>query len=116
MDNEAVYLVPIGSGRFDLYTEQAEEAEPIGAREPAGFWSRAIERLHELARAGEEVAPFEQALLAVLVERLDGDALRPLQDVHDGEAHFQMEAGEGQPSRWNTLRAMRVLDWSAQAR
>jgi hypothetical protein len=47
LDNEAVYLVPIGSGRFDLYTEQVEEAEPIGAREPAGFWSRTIERLHE---------------------------------------------------------------------
>ena len=29
--------------------------------------------------------------------------------------HFQMEAGEGQPSRWNTLRAMRVLDWYAGA-
>ena len=22
-----------------------------------------------------------------------------------------MEDGEGKPSRWNTLRAMRVLDW-----
>jgi hypothetical protein len=22
-----------------------------------------------------------------------------------------MDEGEGQPSRWNTLRAMRVLDW-----
>ena len=22
-----------------------------------------------------------------------------------------MDDGEGQPSRWNTLRAMRVLDW-----
>ena len=23
-----------------------------------------------------------------------------------------MDEGEGQPSRWNTLRALRVLDWS----
>jgi hypothetical protein len=23
----------------------------------------------------------------------------------------EIEAGEGQPSRWNTLRALRVLDW-----
>ncbi len=29
---------------------------------------------------------------------------------------LQMEAGEGQPSRWNTLRALRVLEWSADAR
>jgi hypothetical protein len=27
-----------------------------------------------------------------------------------------MEDGEGKPSRWNTLRAMRVLDWFAQDR
>ena len=35
----------------------------------------------------------------------------PLQNVHDGDAHFEMEDGEGEPSRWNTLRALRVLDW-----
>jgi hypothetical protein len=29
--------------------------------------------------------------------------------------HFDMEGGAGKPSRWNTLRALRVLDWySAQ--
>jgi hypothetical protein len=33
--------------------------------------------------------------------------------VHEGESHFEMEDGEGTPSRWNTLRAMRVLDWFA---
>jgi len=35
----------------------------------------------------------------------------PLQNVHEGEAHVEMEDGEGTPSRWNTLRALRVLDW-----
>jgi hypothetical protein len=35
----------------------------------------------------------------------------PLQNKYPGEAHFQLEDGEGQPSRWNTLRARRVLDW-----
>ena len=35
----------------------------------------------------------------------------PLQNVHKGESHFEMDAGEGQPSRWNTLRALRVLGW-----
>ena len=42
------------------------------------------------------------------------DGRWPLQDVHQGEAHLQMDDGEGRPSRWNTLRAMRVLDWFAQ--
>jgi hypothetical protein len=36
-------------------------------------------------------------------------------NVHAGEAPVQMDDGEGRPSRWNTLRAMRVLDWFAQA-
>jgi hypothetical protein len=44
----------------------------------------------------------------------DPDGRWSLQKVHEGEAHFQMEDGEGHPSRWNTLRAMRVLDWYAR--
>jgi hypothetical protein len=43
----------------------------------------------------------------------DPDDRWPLQNVHEGESHFEMEDGEGMPSRWNTLRALRVLDWFA---
>ena len=42
----------------------------------------------------------------------DADGRWPLQNVHDGKNHVEMEAA-GEPSRWNTLRAMRVLDWFA---
>ena len=28
-----------------------------------------------------------------------------------GAVYFDMDEGEGKPSRWNTLRAMWVLDW-----
>ncbi len=34
-----------------------------------------------------------------------------LESTHPGRVHFEMEEGDGQPSRWNTLRALRVLDW-----
>jgi hypothetical protein len=44
----------------------------------------------------------------------DPDGRWPLQKVHEGDSHFEMEDGEGKPSRWITLRAMRVLDWHAQ--
>lgn len=48
MDDEAVYLVPIGLQRFDLYTEPADEADSgRAAREHAGFWRRRVHRLHE---------------------------------------------------------------------
>ncbi len=46
----------------------------------------------------------------------DPDGRWPLQNIYPGEAYFQMEDGEAQPSRWNTLRAMRVLDWFGSAR
>lgn len=34
-----------------------------------------------------------------------------LENTHPGLVHFDMEEGDGKPSRWNTLRAMRVLEW-----
>jgi hypothetical protein len=34
-----------------------------------------------------------------------------LENTHPGETHFVLEDGDGQPSRWNTLRALRVLRW-----
>ena len=36
----------------------------------------------------------------------------PLENTHQGPTHFEMEGPDGFPSRWNTLRAMRVLDWA----
>lgn len=39
------------------------------------------------------------------------DGRWPLQNHHRGLEHFRMEEGSGKPSRWNTLRAMRVLRW-----
>ena len=34
-----------------------------------------------------------------------------LDRVHPGAVHFDLEDGVGTPSRWNTLRALRVLAW-----
>lgn len=41
--------------------------------------------------------------------RPDGTWL--LENTHPGRIHFAMEDGDGHPSRWNTLRALRVLRW-----
>jgi len=61
------------------------------------------------------VRPEERTAEAIeVVERnRDADGRWPLQNVYEGESHFEMEEGEGTPSRWNTLRAMRVLEWFA---
>ena len=34
-----------------------------------------------------------------------------LENTHPGPVHFELEDGDGRPSRWNTLRALRVLRW-----
>jgi hypothetical protein len=34
-----------------------------------------------------------------------------LENTHRGAVHFAMEDGDGEPSRWNALRALRVLRW-----
>ena len=44
-------------------------------------------------------------------QRPDGRWL--LENTHPGAVHFALEDGDGQPSRWNTLRALRVLHWYA---
>jgi hypothetical protein len=37
-----------------------------------------------------------------------------LENTHPGAVHFALEDGDGLPSRWNTLRALRVLRWHEQ--
>jgi hypothetical protein len=72
--------------------------------------------LEYLRRAG--VTPNEHVAEAIeLVEtRRGSDGRWPLDVRHPGRMPIEIDAGEGQPSRWNTLRALRVLDWySAQA-
>jgi hypothetical protein len=47
----------------------------------------------------------------MVARKRDCDGRWPLENPHAGEVHFDMEDGAGKPSRWNTLRALRVLDW-----
>jgi hypothetical protein len=42
-------------------------------------------------------------------EQPDGRWL--LENIHPGAVYFAMEDGKNEPSRWNTLRALRVLNW-----
>jgi hypothetical protein len=34
-----------------------------------------------------------------------------LENTHSGRVYFELEDGDNKPSRWNTLRALRVLRW-----
>ncbi len=50
-----------------------------------------------------------------LVRRKGRDGRWVLENTHQGPMHFTMEGPDGFPSRWNTLRALRVLDWAGTA-
>lgn len=58
--------------------------------------------------AGVEYDSRMQDALDVLTKKRRKDDRWPLQAKHPGQTHFDMEK-TGKPSRWNTLRAMRVL-------
>jgi len=67
--------------------------------------------LEYLRRA--RVKPDERMAEAIdLVEsKRDSDGRWSLEVLYPGNMPIEMYEGEGQPSRWNTLRALRVLDW-----
>jgi len=67
--------------------------------------------LEYLRRAG--VAPDERVAEAIelVASKRDDDGRWPLETLHPGVMPVETDEGEGRPSRWNTLRALRVLDW-----
>ena len=68
--------------------------------------------LDYLRRAG--VAPDERTTEATDLVRGKRDELGrwPLENPHPGPVYFEMEGDAGEPSRWNTLRALRVMRWA----
>jgi len=49
--------------------------------------------------------------VAVVRSKRQPDGRWLLDRIHTGRVHFELEGGVGTPSRWNTLRALRVLKW-----
>lgn len=56
----AVYLVPIGEERFELYTEPTDDGSTGHGPERAGFWHRTLHRLHERWRHAVHSASAER--------------------------------------------------------
>jgi hypothetical protein len=79
-------------------------------------WHYDVLRGLDYLRSGG-VEPDERTVEAVdlVLSKRAVDGRWPLENTHPGRVHFDLEDGDGQPSRWNTLRAMRVLVWSGRA-
>jgi hypothetical protein len=53
--------------------------------------------------------------IALVASKRDGDGRWPLETRYPGVMPVEIDQGVGRPSRWNTLRALRVLRWYERA-
>jgi hypothetical protein len=75
---------------------------------PSRWFYDILRALDYFRDAGVAYDPRMQDALDALKAKRRQDGTWPLQAKHPGQVHFDMET-PGQPSRWNTLRALRVL-------
>ena len=75
-------------------------------------WHYDVLRALEYFRsAGGPPDPRMAEAIGLLRSKKQPDGTWLLENTHPGQVHFALEDGDGRPSRWNTLRALRVLRW-----
>src|SRR4030081_988716 len=78
-------------------------------------WHYDVLRALEYFRAaGDPPDPRVDEAVDLLRSKQQPDGAWLLENTHPGAVHFALEDGDGRPSRWNTLRALRVLRWYEQ--
>jgi hypothetical protein len=76
------------------------------------YWHYDVLRaLDYFRRSGADPDPRMSDAVSVVRSKRQPDGRWPLDRIHPGQVHFDLEGGMGTPSRWNTLRALRVLQW-----
>ena len=78
-------------------------------------WQYDVLRALEYFRlVGDVPDPRLDEAIHMLRSKQQPDGSWLLENTHPGKIHFALEDGDGRPSRWNTLRALRVLRWYEQ--
>jgi hypothetical protein len=80
------------------------------------WWHYDVLRGLEYLRSAN-LSPDERAAEGVelVASKRDGDGRWPLETQYPGQMPVEIDTGEGRPSRWITLRALRVLKWYSAA-
>jgi hypothetical protein len=78
---------------------------------PTRYFYDVLRGLEYLWSAGVEPDQRWTEAIDLVKSKRSQDGRWRLENPHPGAVYFDMDEGEGRPSRWNTLRAMRVLDW-----
>ena len=71
--------------------------------------------LDYLRRAGIEPDERIAEAIDLVANKRDRRGRWPLENPHPGPVHFELEGSAREPSRWNTLRALRVLRWAGRS-
>lgn len=74
-------------------------------------WHYDVLRGLDYFRAAGVRDPRMSDAIALVRSKQQRDGTWLLENTKAGAVPFELEAGDGQPSRWNTLRALRVLTW-----
>ena len=77
---------------------------------PTRWYYDVLRGLEYFRGADRRDARLAEAVEVVRGKRQD-DGTWLLENTHPGAVHIRLDDGDGRPSRWNTLRARRVLDW-----
>lgn len=76
------------------------------------YWHHDVLRALDYFRSvGEKPDTRIDEAIALLRSKQQPNGTWLLENTHPGKVHFPLEDGDGRPSRWNTLRALRVLNW-----
>lgn len=76
------------------------------------YWHYDVLRaLDHFRAAGAPPDPRVGEAVELVRSKSQPDGTWRLEHTHPGAVHFPLEHGDGAPSRWNTLRALRILAW-----
>lgn len=76
------------------------------------WWHYDVLRALDYFRTAGKPDPRHAEAIDLVRSKRQPDGRWLLENTHRGDVHFAMEDGDGRPSRWNTFRAMRVLNWA----
>src|SRR5262249_50078168 len=79
---------------------------------PAWWHYDVLRGLEYLRSAGVTPDGRVAEAIELVASKRGGDGRWPLETRYPGVMPVEMDEGEGRPSRWNTLRALRVLKWA----
>jgi hypothetical protein len=90
---------------------------------PTGWHYDALRGLDYLRAAGVRADPRVTEAIDLVRSKRDAEGRLPLENPHESEMvnarirdlDFGMDESEGRPSRWNTLRGLRVLRWAGRS-